>query len=122
MWVDFFNESRPFSFDRFGGVERVATCLPVMQEVLQGIDDEKTFREIRGIFEAFRLVEAPLTRATHDEAVAIYRAARRRGLTIRSSVDCLIAACAVRNGLTILHRDRDYDAIARVSGVSVRSA
>jgi predicted nucleic acid-binding protein len=46
--------------------------------------------------------------------------ARRTGLTIRSSVDCLIAACALRNDLTILHRDRDFRSLAKISGLKQR--
>jgi hypothetical protein len=45
----------------------------------------------------------------------LYRAARRAGLTVRSSVDCLIAACAIRHGLTVLHRDRDLPVLAKIS-------
>jgi predicted nucleic acid-binding protein len=54
------------------------------------------------------------------EAVDLYRAARRAGITIRSSVDCLIAACALRHDLTVLHRDRDYAALARICPLNSR--
>jgi predicted nucleic acid-binding protein len=43
-------------------------------------------------------------------------------LTIRSGVDCLIAACAMRNDLAVLHRDRDYDVLAKISALRVRRA
>jgi predicted nucleic acid-binding protein len=56
-----------------------------------------------------------------EEAVGLYRVSRRRGLTVRSSVDCLIAACAVRNDLEVLHRDRDHTALARISSLRQRS-
>ena len=56
----------------------------------------------------------PLTDTVVDNAVDIYRRARRAGVTVRSSVDCLVAACALRNHLTIVHRDRDYANIAKV--------
>jgi len=49
-----------------------------------------------------------------------YRTGRALGVTIRSSVDCLIAACAIRNGLPILHSDRDFDAIARFTPLQSR--
>ena len=48
------------------------------------------------------------------------RSSRRTGLTLRSGVDCLIAACAIRHGLTVLHRDRDFDRLARISSLQVR--
>ena len=56
------------------------------------------------------------------EAVGLYRAARRQGLTVRSSVDCLLAACALRHDLEILHHDRDFPVLARVSSLRQRRA
>jgi predicted nucleic acid-binding protein len=50
----------------------------------------------------------------------MYRSARRAGVTVRSGVDCLIAACAVRHGLTVLHHDRDFDQLARVVPLETR--
>jgi predicted nucleic acid-binding protein len=102
--------------------DEIATCLPVIQEVLQGIRDEEGFAEIREALYEFPRVEDPITSSLVDEAVALYRAARRRGYTLRSSLDCLIAACALRHDLEILHRDRDYDVIAKVSALRVRRA
>jgi predicted nucleic acid-binding protein len=57
-----------------------------------------------------------------SKAVDLYGQARRRGLTVRSSVDCLIAACAIRHDLELLHRDRDFPALAKVSALRVRKA
>jgi len=51
----------------------------------------------------------------YDEAVQLYRLARRQEITVRSSVDCLIAATALRHDLIILHDDRDFSLIARIS-------
>jgi len=69
---------------------------------------------------ALPVVEAPMSAGLVEEAVALYRAARRQGLTVRSSTDCLIAACALRHGLEVVHRDRDYAALARVSALRQR--
>jgi predicted nucleic acid-binding protein len=57
----------------------------------------------------------PLKRAVFDEAIDLYRRSRQAGVTVRSSVDCLIAACALRHGLTVVHRDRDFNDLARIS-------
>jgi hypothetical protein len=56
-------------------------------------------------------------RPLYQEAVQIPRAARRAGFTIRSGVDCLIAAAAIRHSLSPLHTDRDFPAIARVTSL-----
>ena len=66
------------------------------------------------------IVESPLCREVFDEAVQLYRQARRAGRTVRSGVDCLIAACAIRHGLTLVHHDRYYNVLARVSPLQVR--
>jgi predicted nucleic acid-binding protein len=115
VWVEVFRKPSRFALSSVADMEQVVTCLPVMQEVLQGFRDESAFRTARDGFEALPIVESPLCREVFEEAVALYRAARRAGLTIRSSVDCLIAQCALRNGLAVLHHDRDFDSLARVS-------
>ena len=65
-------------------------------------------------------VESPLHSDVFDEAVDRYRVARRAGLSSRSGVDCLIAACALRHDLVVLHRDRDYGALARISALQAK--
>jgi len=104
-----------------GGLDEVVTCLPVVQEVLQGFRDEAAFRLARESMTAFPIVEAPLGAAIFDEAIGLFRQARRAGLTVRSSVDCLIAACAIRHDLELLHRDRDFAALASISPLRARA-
>ena len=70
--------------------------------------------------QALPIVEAPLGMVLFEQAVDLYRLARRAGATVRSSVDYLIAVCAVRNDLTLLHHDRDFDHLARVAPLRSR--
>lgn len=100
--------------------DEIVTCLPVIQEVLQGFREEQAFRIAREAMLSLPSIESPLGIAVVEEAVGLYRAARRQGLTIRSSVDCLIAACALRHGLTVLHHDRDYSSLAKISALQQR--
>ena len=90
-------------------------CLPVYQEILQGIRTESEYRIIRNILQAGIFIENPLTKPVFDEAVELYRLARKHGFTARSSVDCLIAACAIRHDVVIVHRDRDFSMLANIS-------
>jgi predicted nucleic acid-binding protein len=53
------------------------------------------------------------------EAADIYRLGRRKGYTIRSSLDCLIAAIAIHNNASVWHCDRDFDAISRYTSLEV---
>jgi predicted nucleic acid-binding protein len=54
-------------------------------------------------------------------AAEIHRAVRRTGRTIRSSVDCLIAAIALRHDVELLHKDVDFEVIAEVTELKQRS-
>jgi predicted nucleic acid-binding protein len=113
-WVEFFRPERPADLERVGTWDQFVTCLPVIQEVLQGIRDEPAFRRVSRAVLALPRVEDPITQELVLEAIDMYRRARRAALTVRSSVDCLIAACALRHDLEIVHRDRDFPALAHV--------
>lgn len=119
-WIEVFRKSARTRVDALGDLDQIVTCLPVIQEVLQGFRDEPAFRTAREAMWSFPIVEAPLRREVFEEAVGLYRAARRAGFTVRSGVDCLIAACAIRHSLTVVHLDRDFDVLARVSPLSQR--
>jgi len=121
VWIAVFRRESPLSLGMLVDVDDVVTCLPVVQEVLQGIDAESAFQTARTALLAMTVVESPLTPAIFDAATQLYRTARRAGITVRSSVDCLIAACALRHGMQVLHADRDFDALARVSPLDARN-
>jgi hypothetical protein len=115
-WIEVFRRPARITLDEIvDDRDRIVTCLPVVQEVLQGFDDEQAFTIARTAMDALPCVDAPLTPAVVDAAIDIYRRARRAGVTVRSSVDCLVAASAIRHHLTVVHHDRDYAAIARVA-------
>lgn len=69
---------------------------------------------------SFSIVESPLRSDVFEKAAQLYRSARRAGVTIRSGVDCLIATCAIRHGLPVLHHDRDFSFLAQVSALEER--
>jgi predicted nucleic acid-binding protein len=114
VWVEVFRR-RPAGADLGFDLDEAVTCLPVVQEVLQGFRDEAAHRIARQAMLALPIVESPLRDEVFLQAADLYRLARRAGLTVRSGVDCLIAACAVRHDLPVLHADRDFDLLARVS-------
>ena len=119
VWIEVFR-SRGLQLERVTDFDDIVTCLPVIQEVLQGFADERAFAIARDAMGSLPIVESPLRRELFEEAAGLYRTARRAGLTIRSGVDCLIAACAIRHGLPVLHNDRDFDLLARVSPLESR--
>jgi hypothetical protein len=121
VWIEVFRRPSRSTLESVADIEEVVTCLSVVQEVLQGFRDESAFRVAREAMLALPIVESPLRRDVFEEAVGFYRAARRLGVTVRSGVDCLIAACAVRHGSTVAHHDRDFDAIAEVCPLRTRN-
>ena len=120
VWIEVFRRPSRLTLTTITELDEIVTCLPVTQEVLQGFRDERAFRLAREALFAFPIVESPVRSEVFEEAIHLYRAARRAGLTIRSGVDCLIAACALRHDLTVVHQDRDFGAIAEVSSLHVR--
>jgi predicted nucleic acid-binding protein len=88
-----------------------------MMEVLQGIKHERAFKMALDHLESLRYL--PATRATHVRAADIYGSLRRRGITIRKPIDCLIAAIAVEHDAELLHNDRDFAPIGLHCGLAL---
>lgn len=120
IWIELFRARRPLDLEALVDFDEVVTCLPVIQEVLQGFRAEGAYRRARTAMFSLPVLESPLGEDVFSTAVELYRSARRAGLTVRSSVDCLIAACAIRADIEVLHRDRDYAALAEVSALRHR--
>jgi len=80
-------------------------------EVLAGARDERHLENLQGLLARTALIETEP--GDYDSAAALYRACRVRGVTIRSIVDCLIAAHAIRIDVPVLHADADFDTLAR---------
>lgn len=115
VWIEIFRRPGRIDLSDVPDIEEVVTCLPVIQEALQGFKLETAFLVAREAMLSLPLVESPMELAVFLEAANLFRAARRAGLSIRSGVDCVIAVCALRNRLTVLHHDRDFDLLAQIS-------
>lgn len=89
----------------------VAMTEPVIMELLSGPTDPGVVAQLERLVDGLPLlpVDADLD---YRAAAAVYRAARKRGRTVRSLVDCLIAVVAARTGTVLVHRDRDFGLIA----------
>ena len=121
FWIELFNSKKPRSItdDQF---RELAVCPPVIQEVLQGIDDPSTQGSILNALLGFEILGEPLGVNLYISAAEIYSAGRRKGLTIRSSIYCLIAAIAIDSKVPILHKDRDFDVISKFTPLEVRTS
>lgn len=116
VWIDFFtgnNTEEVFLLSKYLEDDLQVFIGPViLQEVLQGVDNDKDFKNIKESFLILdMLVEEPFEAAIG--AATIYRKLRGKGITIRKSNDCLIAWYALKNSLEIVHNDRDFDQILK---------
>ncbi len=91
--------------------EDICLCGVILTEVLQGIRDDKEHAKTQAIFS--NLLYLPMIRETFLLAAHIYRSLRARGITIRNSIDCMIAAVCIENKVALLHHDRDFDSISK---------
>ena len=113
VWIDLFGMGGPaLSPQAFA---RLATCGPIVQEVFQGLRAGADTEEFRGAFLSLPRLSDPMPLEIFLSAAELYRYGKSRGYTLRSPVDCLIAAVAIQNRVPVWHRDRDFDVIARFS-------
>ena len=122
VWIEFL-EARGTAFDihltqLIDSDAPVALADLIYCEVLQGIRDDATYQRTRDILRAFPILMMGHLR-TFDRVAEMYRACRQRGFTVRSTVDCLIAAVCLEADAELYQNDRDFVAIARVYGLKL---
>lgn len=118
VWVDYLRgRDRPhvgFLRDLLSNPLAVGITHLIYMEILQGARDTAAFERLQSYFGGQRLHSFEDMAASHASAARIYLDCRRRGVTVRSAADCLIAQCAIESGLILLHHDRDFERIASV--------
>lgn len=122
VWIDVLNDvDSPPARRCVGLIERgepLALTDIVFAEILQGLRDDREARLVEKRLRAF-----PILRLESLEdfvlAASLYRQARAAGVTIRKTLDCLIAAPCVRTGAHLLHADSDFDRLASCTPLRV---
>ena len=95
------------------GPEDVGVPGIVLEEILRGLRSDAQFRRVRDLLLSdFTYLE--MTQPLFIHSADIYRTLRKRGKTIRSTADCLIAACAIGEAASLLEDDTDFQTIAEV--------
>jgi predicted nucleic acid-binding protein len=121
VWIDYFRSAdtpQVALLDSFFGRSRMAVGDLIAAEVLQGVRDEREFRWVKRTLDAFDHIDL----AGYELAIKAsqnYRLLRARGITIRKTVDTLIATRCIEDGLTLLHADRDFLPFATHLGLKV---
>ena len=121
VWIDFFagrDQPQVAALERLIlADENLALCGIILTEILQGITDDAAFRRVRRYLNP--LVMLPMSDTVFVEAANIYRKLRKKGITIRKSNDCIIAATALDHRCELLHNDKDFAPIAEHLGLQV---
>ena len=121
VWIDFFNDADQPSaqlLDHLLANGEVRLVVPdlVLFEVLRGFRHERDYRQARLLMQTLTIepvggAELMLSAAQH------YRSLREQGVTVRSSIDVLVAAFCIEHDYALLHRDRDFDAFEELRGL-----
>jgi len=121
VWIDYFNGLPTLQTDWLDDQlarQRLGLTDLILCEVLQGVRDDRQWQQLRRDllkFEVFEMGGIDLALA----AAQNYRTLRRQGLTIRATIDSLIATFCLLNDYALLHNDRDYDAFEHALGLKV---
>lgn len=120
VWIEFLSNTESVASgwlaSHIAADSRVIVPDVVMMELLIGTTDESTAALRRRLLQRFDVEPlAPVSDA--EDAAAIHRRCRRGGETVRSLIDCQIAAMALRMGVAVAHRDRDFEVISQHCGL-----
>ncbi len=110
--IDFINRNRyKENITTLLSKKEFSTTELIIMEVLQGIKDDNTYKKIKPFLESLPLVEVKY--ADFTKAANIYRTCRKQSITIRKSIDCIIAAVVINNDLELFSNDKDFDHIGK---------
>lgn len=111
VWIDFLKNRPGKTVDRLDalvGGDRLAIADLTLMEVLQGIRDQHQYE--RTLFQLTALPPiATAGRALAIKAASNYRFLRARGITVRKTIDTLLATRCIKDGHALLYSDRDFD-------------
>lgn len=120
-WVEFLRNTASTTCNRVDALLEgdVAVCDAIRMEVLAGARDERHLQALRRLLALATVL--PTEPAHYDDAAALYRACRQEGETVRKLIDCLIAAVAIGAGTPVLHKDVDFDVLARHTDLKIEA-
>ena len=119
VWVDYFNGAitpATEKLDNLLGLEPLLVGDLILAEVLQGFSDKREFEQARTMLTSLTIIEVC------GEYIAIraadhFRTLRRQGVTVRKTIDTIIATRCIEDGYELLHNDSDFDPFAKYLGL-----
>lgn len=120
-WVDFFNGRDSKQVFRLVHLieqrEEICICGVILTEILQGIKNNSEYKRVENLLDSLLFID--MTKDTFVLATDIFRSLRLRGITVKKTVDCMIAAVAIEHSAKLLHNDKDFDPIEKFCGLHV---
>lgn len=121
VWIDYFRgtiTAKTELLDTLLGREPLAIGDFMLTEVLQGFADERAFNAARKMLTSLMIVELGGLKIA-IQAAKNFRTLRSRGVTVRNTIDTVIATRCIESGYELLHNDRDFDPFAKHLGLRV---
>ena len=121
VWIDYFNGRITPETDylhRILGDDEIIVGDIIMGEMLQGFRSDQDFEAAYEALSKFRQINI-VNMDVAVQSARNYRSLRKRGVTVRKTIDCFIATCAIIHDLQLLHGDRDFDPFEQYLGLQV---
>jgi predicted nucleic acid-binding protein len=121
VWIDYFRGSvnaQTEKLDRLLGTQPLAIGDLMLTEVLQGFTHERAFKQAEEMLTALTVVDLGGLEVA-IQAARNFRALRRLGVTVRKTIDTIIATKCIESGYDLLHSDRDFDPFVKYLGLRV---
>jgi predicted nucleic acid-binding protein len=122
VWIDFFNGIKSVAsgilYKMLEAEDSICISDIILAETLQGFRSDEDFESAKTHLLYFPVYSLG-SPDSYIKAAQLYRMCRKKGIIVRKTIDCLIAQTAIEHHLVLLHRDKDFDKIASVSGLRV---
>ncbi|HEX3682366.1 MAG TPA: PIN domain nuclease [Bryobacteraceae bacterium] len=121
VWIDYFRgtaTAHAETLDRLLGYEPLSIGDLILTEVLQGFDNDRDFDTARRMLTSLMVVELG-GKEIAIQAAKNFRMLRKFGVTVRKTIDVVIATRCIESGYDLLHNDRDFDPFVKYLGLAV---
>lgn len=121
IWIDAFKGHSTLAVELLKektAINEVVLIPVIIQEILQGIKHDTQFEAVKENLGGFVIIEGNCVEMAIG-AASLYRNLRKKGITIRKPNDCLIAYTAIFYNLPLVHKDSDFELIARQSNLKI---
>ena len=119
VWVDYFNgklSEETDSLDSMLGNQEILLGDLILTEILQGFQEDRLFREAQNMLENFPIVPI-LGMQLAIQSAKNFRILRKRGVTVRKTIDVMIGTYCIEQHIPLLYADRDFDPMVRHLGL-----